>query len=483
MNSLFNLEEVGLQDQPRVGEEAANLGELLRVGAPVTPAFVVPTTAYAEYLNCPPVEKVLGVHTPFDMGRFESQLLSVPLPKILDQSLRAAYRELSGSRDTFVSVRAGKTGLRALGGEELVYAVKKLWAGHLAQLHLSEEKLSLAPLPILVQQLEQRELEGELLTSDPHTSDTRIAVVEVAHSDGREKLFFRKAPGSGMSGEPNQLVKRLAAGAVSESAPSEFVSSLSSWAVKIERALGGPQQLGWGSFRNVFGFSWIRPLYLRKRVPGAAKLWVRVDNSDRAVPAEAFGLIASSAERAASLARDFPSKTTLLELSAVNEDELSVFRRAKYKENLSNLHLILPPVRTVDGLRQLKKVISGEGLTRGYRLKFYFRLFFPANVVLFEKFAELGVDGVVFDSQYLAQGFLGTQESVKADDSVLWALNVVRQHCQEADLDLLFRSNNPEEDLIADVMGKGITQIVIDISDEKALLKVLSSTEERLLEE
>jgi hypothetical protein len=497
MNSIFFLEELGLLDASRVGEEAANLGELLRKGVPVSSAFVIPTTSYAEYLNYPSIKAILGGQGASDPEELKAGLLSASLPKILEQSLRLSYRALSGSRDTFVSVRNSLcsqpcflTGMRsdaeatrALGEEELIQAVKKLWSEHLAQLYLSEKEFSLNPLPIIVQQVEQQELGGGLFTSNPHSSDTRVALVEVEHNDGKENLFFEKSLGASLapSERAERLIKRLAAGAVTEPVPFEIVAPVSSWAEKIEKLLGNPQQLGWGLYRGELNFSWIKPLYLKKRVPGAVSLWVRVHSHKEAVPAEALGLISTTADCAVALAQEFPSKPVLLELEAVVEDEIATFRRAKYKDGLRNLHLILPLVRTADGLRDMKRVIAGEGIRRGPHLKLYFRIAFPANVVLLERFIELEVDGVIFEGQTLAQGLLGTRELVKADDSILWALDTAWQSSRKANLDFLCYGGDLEAGMIADILGRGVTQIVVDASDEKRLLDILSSTEERLL--
>ena len=56
MNAIFTLEEIGLRDAPWVGEEAASLGEILKFGAPVLPAFIIPVASYAEYLNFPSIK-------------------------------------------------------------------------------------------------------------------------------------------------------------------------------------------------------------------------------------------------------------------------------------------------------------------------------------------------------------------------------------------------------------------------------------------
>jgi len=475
MNSTFTLEEVGLRDASRVGEEAASLGELLTIGAPVPAAFVVPTTSYAEYLNYPTVKAILGKSDPSDPEKLKAELLAVSLPKILEKSLRSAYRALSGPQDTFASVGTGAGELKALGEEELIYSVKKLWAEHLVRLYSSKESLSLNSLPILVRQIEAGDLKGHLFTSDPYSADRKTVVIEVDHHDGGEKFFFEK----GM----NRLTKRVVTGIVEKEVSLELVSSLSLWATRIEKLLGSPQELGWSSYQEELSFLWIKPLHLKKRSLVATKFWVWMESLKEAVPSEVEGIISPAVDDVVKLAKEFPEKQVLLALETIDENELSVIRRAKHKEKKKNLHLILPPARTVDGLREMKRGVAGEGLPRSPQLKFYFRVAFPANVVLLDRFLDLEMDGVVFDATRLTQGFLGTQRPVELDDSLLWALSEVQQGCRKVGADLLYFSDTLGGELLTDLLKKGVVQIVVNAVNEKALLSLLADVEGRVLEE
>jgi len=173
----------------------------------------------------------------------------------------------------------------------------------------------------------------------------------------------------------------------------------------------------------------------------------------------------------------------LFALETIDEDELSVIRRAKHKEKKKNLHLILPPARTVDGLREMKRGVAGEGLPRSPQLKLYFRVSFPANVVLLDRFLELEMDGVVFDAKSLIQGFLRTQEPVEPDDSLLWALDEVQRKCKRTNLKLLYLGESLSEEVLANLLRKGVTRVVVDVADEEALLSTLITVEGRMLEE
>ncbi|GAG16374.1 unnamed protein product, partial [marine sediment metagenome] len=198
----------------------------------------------------------------------KARLSAAPFPKILERSLRASYRTLSGPRDVFVSVRADKSETRVLGEEELIYAVKGIWADHIARLTCSGREPLRESLSIFVQQVEQYEAEGRLLSSDPYASRVGMAVIEVDYQAGKEKLFFDK--------ESGRLTKRLEIGTVKEQFSSETLASLVPWAVRIEEVLGGPQELRWGLCRGVLSFARIAPLYLSPRASVATKVWSRV---------------------------------------------------------------------------------------------------------------------------------------------------------------------------------------------------------------
>jgi len=193
------------------------------------------------------------------------------------------------------------------------------------------------------------------------------------------------------------------------------------------------------------------------------------------------GLISTNAERACALARDYPSNPVFLEMSNLDEIELALFRHAKHKEELKNLHLILPPTRTISGLLGLKKDIAGEGISRSKQTMFYFPIAFPSNVVLLDRFFEAGLDGVVFDGKKLAEEFLGTNAfEGDLDDSVLWALDFVCELCRRAGLAIVY-SGFVDDKLIERLFEKGIRHIVTDSSDSETMLFSLMNAENKLL--
>src|SRR3972149_1219729 len=126
----------------------------------------------------------------------------------------------------------------------------------------------------------------------------------------------------------------------------------------------------------------------------------------------------------------FPQNPVLFFLEPFNFDQLDAFREGKRKVGLKNLHLILPPVRTVDGMRELKRYLSGEKIQRGPNLKFFFQVAYPSNVILMEQFLRIGVDGAILNEEELSRSLLGTTERGEPDESLLWAVKESRPPSQ-----------------------------------------------------
>lgn len=493
---LPTLDEVGINDALSVGEEAAGLGELLKLGASISPGFVVPISSYAEFVSSPQVKAILEGRPSPKTGELSLRLLGASYPKILERALRSCYRSMSGPRDTFVTLRAGGAKREALGEEELLYGIKKTWADHIAFLLFTGKNPTVSRLPILVQQAQAHDVAGKLFTSDPHSGDQKTVLVEVRYPDGEEKLFYEKLPlGSYRGGTSsfadnvakNRLIKRVVTGALTEEAGPGLISSILPWAVKAEKVIGGPRELDWVARRDGLAgppiFTGIKKLYLRKRIPVAAKVWARGADGLKGgfIPDEVVGVVVADAKGAVGLAKSDLRKPVLLEMDAVNEVAIAVVRRARHIDGLKNIHLVLPPARTVDGLREVKRIIAAEGLQRGPRLMFFMRMAFPANVVLLDRFLDLGIDGVIFDSGAIGRGLLGTENSVGMDDSLLWAVRRARKVCKDAEVDFLYQPDVLGDELLSTLLDIGVGHIVVDGGETEASLLALSDAEKRLL--
>ena len=79
----------------------------------------------------------------------------------------------------------------------------------------------------------------------------------------------------------------------------------------------------------------------------------------------------------------------------------------RVRKDYTNLWVMIPFVRTVDELKQTKKIMEQEGLKRSQDFKLWMMVEVPSNIFLMEKFLEAGIDGISIGSNDLTQLILG----------------------------------------------------------------------------
>jgi len=77
--------------------------------------------------------------------------------------------------------------------------------------------------------------------------------------------------------------------------------------------------------------------------------------------------------------------------------------RQKYK----NLWVMIPFVRTVDEIAQAKRILAGEGLVQSRDFKLWMMVEVPSNILILDKFLDVGIDGISIGSNDLTQLILG----------------------------------------------------------------------------
>ncbi|GEM_PF-5445006 len=453
MRTLVFLQEIGLRDAAVFGEEAAALSDLYKVGIPVAPAFVLPSAAYAEFLSSKGARQIFSSSGPRDPESLRRELAGLTIPPRLSREILEFYRRLSGPRDIFVSVRAGNTAARVGSGEELLAEIKRIWVGHLVTTHLRGGDFFREALPILVQQETVAELAGELVTSAEELASADFCLVEVNHPGGKERFVLEKSSG--------REVRRIISGSVEDQTDIQVLGELSVWAPKIEQVLGGVFRLGWTFYQGQFVFSYLKRFFLPPQKAAVLDIWVEATHHALDSVPGVGGVVVRDAKQAVAIARRFPHRAVLLFLEPFNFEQLEDFREGKRKLGMKNLHLILPPVRTVDGMRELKRYLSGERIQRGTNLKFFFQVVYPANVILLDQFLQVGVDGVVLNEEEVAKSLLGTVEKVEPDESLIWAVKETARQCQTARMDFLYRAGQPRDWLLLELTRLGVNGVIV----------------------
>lgn len=88
--------------------------------------------------------------------------------------------------------------------------------------------------------------------------------------------------------------------------------------------------------------------------------------------------------------------------------ELDAIKKVREKMGYTNLHVMMPFVRTVEQLRDIKHIMAKQGLQRRANFKLYMMVEIPNNVFMLDEFIDEGIDGVSIGSNDLTMLILGT---------------------------------------------------------------------------
>lgn len=171
--------------------------------------------------------------------------------------------------------------------------------------------------------------------------------------------------------------------------------------------------------------------------------------------------------------------------------ELEAIKNVRNKMGYTNLWIMIPFVRTVEELIKVKKLINESGLNRSSTFKIWMMVEIPSNVILLEKFIEVGIDGISIGSNDLTMLTMGTDrdnsevasEFNEMDESTLWAFerviktahkyNITSSMCGQA------VSTYPE--LVRKLVEWGTTSVSVSPDAIESTRKLLSQTEKEIL--
>lgn len=96
----------------------------------------------------------------------------------------------------------------------------------------------------------------------------------------------------------------------------------------------------------------------------------------------------------------------LLQRKSLLEREVEAVLLARNKRQLLNVSVALPLVRSVAELMEMKRTLSAIGITRKGSLKLWMEVMVPENLINFDQYAMVGIDGVILNLDSL-QAWLG----------------------------------------------------------------------------
>ena len=174
----------------------------------------------------------------------------------------------------------------------------------------------------------------------------------------------------------------------------------------------------------------------------------------------------------------------------VFELELTAIKKAREKEKLKNLWLMIPFVRTPRELKEVKKIVVGAGLIRSPSFQLWFMVEVPSNVIMLEEFIKVGIDGVSIGSNDLTMLVLGVdrdnanlaKEFNEQHPAVLWAFEKTIKTCQKAKITSSICGQAPSvyPDLVEKLVKWGITSISVNPDAIERTREIVYEVEKRV---
>jgi pyruvate,water dikinase len=171
--------------------------------------------------------------------------------------------------------------------------------------------------------------------------------------------------------------------------------------------------------------------------------------------------------------------------------ELEAIKQVRESGDLKNLWLMIPFVRTVDEMKQVKKLVEDFGLVRSHDFKLWMMCEIPSNVILLEQFIKVGIDGISIGSNDLTQLTLGVDRDNNTlaktfderDDSVVLSIEYVIKTCRKHNVTCSICGQAPSVyPEITEMMVKaGTTSVSVTPDMILQTRKVIASVEKRLL--
>ncbi len=171
--------------------------------------------------------------------------------------------------------------------------------------------------------------------------------------------------------------------------------------------------------------------------------------------------------------------------------ELEAIRIVREKMGYKNLWLMIPFVRTVDELIKVKKIITDFGLHRSESFKLWMMVEIPSNVIILDKFIEIGIDGVSIGSNDLTMLVLGTDrdnfevahEFDEMNPATLWAFEqtIKTAHKYGITTSMCGQAVSTYPELVKKLVELGVTSVSVSPDAIENTRKLVAHFEKELL--
>ena len=163
----------------------------------------------------------------------------------------------------------------------------------------------------------------------------------------------------------------------------------------------------------------------------------------------------------------------------------------KVRQKYKNLWIMIPFVRSPEELASVRRIVAAEGLFESPSFKFWMMVELPVNVILLDKFIDVGIDGVSIGSNDLTMLLSGTDrdnaEVARAfnerSPALKWAIKRVVRICNKNNISSSICGQAPStyDDLVEELVSYGITSISVNPDAINRVRRVIAEKEREII--
>jgi pyruvate,water dikinase len=168
--------------------------------------------------------------------------------------------------------------------------------------------------------------------------------------------------------------------------------------------------------------------------------------------------------------------------------EIEAIKRVRQRHK--NLWVMIPFVRTVHEMAKVKRILENEGLRQSDNFKLWMMVEVPSNIILIDKFIDVGIDGISIGSNDLTQLTLGldrdssklADEFDERDEAVLSSLRIAIKAASRRGITSSICGQAPSfyPDLTEKLVAWGITSVSVSPDMIDTTREIIAEVERRL---
>jgi pyruvate,water dikinase len=169
--------------------------------------------------------------------------------------------------------------------------------------------------------------------------------------------------------------------------------------------------------------------------------------------------------------------------------ELDVLKKLREQGHHANLHLTIPFIRSVKELDLIKRNMIDKGISRSRSNKLFINAETPATILTLEKYVNLGIDGVIINSNQLSALTTGidpnntevNQFFSPNHEAVLKLIRFAADICKQHHLPcyLMGQVLNPNADIFSHIVAWGISGVIVNPNQVAKVREQLSYAEHK----